>query len=172
MRKTITLNFINQKLLTITLIYKKNRLSEIKKLEKLTPLIFQYLKDFAPQDYEALEGAKKQFIKSIEYIEEHKETAFSLHKSITGAWFTFYENKNGIKPKHGQIEGKAISGIKKYLTELTSTEQEALAVWCNILGRWAELDKFTQSKCELTYINAKLNLIIQQLKPSTDDRTI
>ena len=169
MKRTFNLTFLNYKL-TIVLIYRKGILSEIKKLEKAPTNIYGYINQIAPQAVTDIEKAIEIFAGKIEYNEVTKEPKLSLFRALTGVWLDFYKTKHGIEPKHGAIEGKAISGIMKYLVQLTATEQEALAVWKNILSRWSELDTFTQSKCELVYINSKMNLIIQQLKPSNDEQ--
>jgi hypothetical protein len=88
----------------------------------------------------------------------------SLYSKFTHAWFMFYFDLTGFEPKFTATDGKALKEIAAYLLSQSNSEQEALSTWTYILKNWSKLDKFTQSKTELTYINSKLNSILIAFK--------
>ncbi|TNE29186.1 MAG: hypothetical protein EP346_06910 [Bacteroidetes bacterium] len=88
----------------------------------------------------------------------------TLFKRFNDAWFDFYMDLIGARPKFSGADGNALKSIIKYLKEECSSEDEALATWNQILQNWHKLDAFTQKKTELIYINSHLNSIIAQLK--------
>lgn len=161
--------FINDANSRLALIYRKGKLSEVKQIQTLQPQYYDWLTYIAPFQVENIPAIQERYKDKLTYTEVVKDKEFNLNKYMTGVWFSFYEKRFSIKPKHAAVEGKALKGIITYLKKLCNDENEVYAVWCDILKRWSELDPFTQSKCELVYINAKLNLIIQQLKPSANE---
>lgn len=171
MKSTYNIKLPRYNNVTLIVIYRDGIISEIKGINTLPEVAYAWIARLCPRKEADIEETQKKFGEkgaSVIYTKQEKAKPASTHRQFVGIWFDFYKKRFDIKPKHTAVEGKAIKGIIKYLTGMTDTEEEAVAVWSNILQRWAELDTFTQSKTELIYINAKLNLIIQQLKPSSE----
>jgi len=88
----------------------------------------------------------------------------STYKYYVEHWFIFYYGLNNVEPKFTATDGKAVRGIQQHLEKVSADELEALASWKAILAKWHKLPDFYRNKTDLTYINAKLNEIITQLK--------
>lgn len=93
-----------------------------------------------------------------------------LYSQLVREWFNFYERLNGVRPKFTGTDGKAIRGIEKYLNEVCSDPMEALGTWQLILGQWHTLPEWYQQKTDLTFINAKMNEILTNLKHGKSTR--
>ncbi|MBN2668767.1 MAG: hypothetical protein JXR60_06015 [Bacteroidales bacterium] len=93
----------------------------------------------------------------------------NLFSLFNMAYFEFYERMNGnIKPKFGATEGKALKQIIKHLTDISATDEEALATWQAIFNKWGSLEDFYAKQMELRQINSNINIILRQLQ---DDNT-
>lgn len=175
MKQKFIVRFTNHPKIAVTLIYKRGKLSEIKGIDKLDYAMYDWITRIAPLRSRKLDkdctGDLKKLKGLISYTEDTGKDKALVFK-VRGKWFDFFEGKFGIKPKYGATQGKAINGIIAYLRTLSSTEQEVYEVFCSMLDRWDELDTFTQSKCELTYINSKISSILVQLKDNVENRSI
>jgi hypothetical protein len=138
---------------------------EIKK-GKLDVKLWQFLPFVIPYQESDMEAYSAKFDGRIEFKQVQKvEKNQSFYSKFVQAWFHFYfEISGGLEPKFAKTEGKAMKEIAAYLLTQSSSEEEAVNTWEHLLKSWKKLDKFTQSKPELTYINSKLSSILIQLK--------
>ena len=174
MKRTFITTFPKYPKLILTLIYKRGKLSETKGFENIEEKQYAWVTRIAPLDIKLLDLECKGTLEKLKGKIEIKEVIKdkTLNTCVRESWFIFYFNKYQFEPNYRGIEGKAVKGIITYLRKLTNSDEDVLSIWQNLLSRWDELDAFTQSKCELTYINSKLSTILAQLKGATDDRSI
>lgn len=174
MKNIFNVTFTGEPKLVLNITYQNGKLVQIKGLQNITRVIYEWLPYIAPVQEKNLDlNLEKDLHKlkgRMQYNEVVKEK--SLMTKITESWFFFFEKKFGFQPIFRGIEGKAVNGIIAYLRKVCNDDSEVFLVWENILDRWDELDMFTQSKCELTYINSKIAIILTQLKNTDYDRKV
>lgn len=96
-----------------------------------------------------------------EYLLQEK----SLYKQFVGAWFSFYNEREGHNPIYRPVEGKNMNGIISGLTCICGgDEMEALATWQAILATWDKMDAFYRNNTDLKFINSQLNKILAHAK--------
>jgi len=127
---------------------------------------WKWIAEAVPARPEEIEVYKDFYITRVKYeLVPGKLEKETLFKAANDLWFEFYYNlTDGLDPKFTATDGKALKQILSYLVSQAKSEEEALDLWKFILSNWKSLDKFTQGKTELTYINSHLNNILTQFK--------
>jgi hypothetical protein len=130
-------------------------------------------------------GVKDNFwlhlTKAIPFMEHHiKDVVFSLENRVNydlietkvlseytqflDEYFMFFELNYKFNPKINATEGKALKELIKYLNSISSTKDEALNIWKQLLNNWKCLDEFYQNQNQLKQINSNLTTLLIQLK--------
>ncbi|MBA3901483.1 MAG: hypothetical protein H0X62_14980 [Bacteroidetes bacterium] len=128
-----------------------------KKLWVFIPLVVPHLEN-------DIDNFRQKFNDRVLYEASSGKPAKTIYGAFTEAWFNFYNKLTGLDPKFNGTDGKAMKQIASYILKQSVNEDQALISWEVILNNWPKLDKFTQSKPELPYINSHLNSILKQLK--------
>jgi hypothetical protein len=116
--------------------------------------------------------ANIEALKELQLLKQPKKSE-KTGEYVT-AYFQFYENRMGLKPKYGGGDGKAMNEIAKYLCEV-STGNDGLAAWQYILKNWNKLTPFIANQVSVLQINKNINEILSQLKNGTtkaEQRTV
>ncbi len=102
------------------------------------------------------------------------EKTKTLYTAFLDAWFAFYDNFMGIKPRFNGTDGKHLKSIINYLTELSQDEKEALSIWQLILHSWDNLDDFYKNSADLKFISSQINKILINVKANhkTGSKTV
>ena len=88
----------------------------------------------------------------------------SYFQQYVDAWYAFYTEFVGVKPKFSKADGQNLKQIIKYLNEISKDEDQALEAWNAILSNWKHIDSFHQRNTDIKYINSQLNKIINNVK--------
>lgn len=146
------------------------RNGKLKKLDlpMLKPEFLTAIGSVLPPTLSDLERFTQQWKDKVDYQLAEKK-AGSLFKEMNDAWFVFYEEFMGIKPKFTGADGKALKEIEAYLMEIHQNTSSTLEFWKIILENWKYLDKFHLKNTDLKYISTRLNVIINEIKKRTTD---
>ncbi len=91
----------------------------------------------------------------------------TIYTQFVEAWHEFYLDYAKVPPKFTGIDGRAIKQIISYLKSISTSDQEAIALWQLILQNWNNIDAFHRKNTDLKYINSNLNKIWINVKNCT-----
>lgn len=115
-----------------------------------------------PPDESQIENYTNNLSEKVLYTKIEKGK--SLYTLFVTGWINFYTQHFGYAPKFSPTDGASLKSIISYLKTLTSSEDEAFALWEAILYNWKQLDEFHQKNTDLKYINSRINVILQNVK--------
>lgn len=88
----------------------------------------------------------------------------ALIKRLLATYNEWYHNRNDIMPVINGIQVNALKSIANSLIRMSSSEDEVVSVWQQLLSNWNSLSSFYQSQMELRQINSNINIILRTLK--------
>lgn len=94
-------------------------------------------------------------------------------KNMIASWFEFYENRTGLKPKYGTVEGAKMKSIHKYLAQVikdNGSDNQPADLFKAILDNWEKIgDKWIRENAlDLKIFESKINIIINGIKRKVD----
>lgn len=129
-----------------------------KHLDKVVPLEEQHIK----QVVEHYEGR-------VIYDRQEAAATNRSFAEFRAVYWHFFESTNGVPPKFDGVEGNALKNIIAYITNITASPSEALAVWEQLLSNWNKLEEFYQKQTLLRQINSNLSQLLTQIKNGKGD---
>ena len=148
---------------TLKVSYRNGTFFRIEKLTgKLSDLQVEKIGVLIPPKEEQIKSFSERLSKKATYT--LIETKKTLYSQFNDAWFTFYFEFMGVKPRFNGTDGKHLKQIISYLTELSQNENEAFELWKILLQNWKHLDDFHKQNTDLKYINSRINVILNNVK--------
>jgi len=151
---------------TSTFIRVTYRAGKFKKLEHLRGTLNQEMLNHIGRIIPIQENELANFIKlykdKVRYTQEIKQK--SIYQLFNQEWFDFYIKLTRFAPKFTGADGRALKQIIAYLKSISTSEQEALTIWQQLLANWHTLSQFHQKNTDLKYINSQLNKLLQNVK--------
>lgn len=114
--------------------------------------------------YDAKIGWLESVLSTLRKCKESGPEKDQNHNEFVAAYFEFYKERIGVKPKFTAADGKAIKEIKAYLETVV---QDPFYSWKFILQNWQKLTPFIANQCTAMAINKNINEILSQLKYGT-----
>lgn len=159
---------MSYKTLAFKLTYRGGKFLKIEKTKgSITPQELEHIGRLIPPTINEVAAFAKAKLDKATYTEVKKVK--SEFAQFNAAWFSFYSKTVGVPPKFNGTDGKHLKGIMNYLQSISSTPQEALVLWRGLLDHWHLLSDFHKQHTELSYINSKLNTLLNALKNTTKD---
>lgn len=120
------------------------------------------------------EAMMREVINHLEaYRDQIQGKGDEHYQKFVDDYWVFYQNRNqGIKPKIGVADGKALKDIINYLRREAKDKsyKGARQSWLYILQNWDRLGKFYANQTKLTNINKNLNEILTVFRNGTHDK--
>lgn len=124
-----------------------------------------YLMNFAPSLEKAIQVLQLEWNdKGVSWLKLETPASNNVLKTLLDEYYTWYQDKNGIKAKINGTEMKALKSIVTHLGNMVSTEMELIGIWNAILMNWDNQTSYYQSQMELRQINLNLNTILRTIK--------
>ena len=165
MSKTVKYNLTFSRVKTkFTVVYFNGKIKKIEyKSGGITNDVWINITKVVPLLESGIENVKKIYGDRVMFIKEEGKVT-GEYAQYLDEYFIFFEDRYKFKPKINGAEGKALKEIIKYLNAISSSKEEALMIWKQLLTSWDFIEDFYQQQNQLKQINSNLTTILIQLK--------
>ncbi|MDT8412681.1 MAG: hypothetical protein RQ875_09485, partial [Vicingaceae bacterium] len=132
---------------------------------------FKYITQVIPILEKDIKNVMNAYDNRVVYEKIANDSTGSLFAKCMRVYCQFYEQQTELKPKIDGTEGNALKKIVAYLNELTVSEDEAFAVWCQLLHNWKKQEEFYRKQLLIRQINSNLPILLNQLKENATGQT-
>ena len=131
---------------------------------------FKYLTQVIPPKEDDINKVMEDYENRVKY-EKLSNDVDSVFAKCMNSYCHFYESQTDLKPRIDGIEGAALKKIINHINTLTSSEEESVLTWSQLLSNWNKQDDFYRKQLLLRQINSNLPILLNKVKQHATGKT-